>query len=273
MASSSSGPDPSMETAACFRRVQQSQYYVDTNMDNRLGRGSSGTVVQGYFGERANTLAAKIFTVLDEKEFTDPPEHEATVLKRLRHENIIKVYDVLRERVRIAGEPHVNIWIMMEYCPLGDLVRYCRETDLNLRQKVQIMLECANGLSHLHDIKRLTHRDVKPQNVLMGGSMQSPVAKLSDFGTAKYLEYNERDKTRSVHSLAGTDSYMAPELHSLSFDDQEPTYDKSVDVFSLGMTYLSLIGAKAGTRMTPYLGEECFGQYNKMISLQSRYRM
>ena len=244
-----------MVEGAYFRQIETSEYYVDTNMDNMLGQGAVGTVVLGYFREQRKQIAAKKITVLDEEEFIREFEREGTILKRLRHENVIKVYDVNREKVMIEEEAHVNIWIMMEYCPLGDVSKYCRKTEVSLRRKVEIMSECAHGLEYLHNTVRMTHRDIKPQNVLIAGTLHHNVAKLADFGTAKYLEYNAHDRTRTVHSIAGTEAYWAPELYRKEGGDPAPRYKQYVDIFSLGLTYLAVLNSSKGARLKPHQGE------------------
>ena len=243
-----------------FRRLETSEYYVDTNVDNIIGRGAVGIVMRGYFGEDRRKLAAKKITVLDEEEFIREFEREGTILKRLRHENIIKVYDVRRESVMIDEDAHVNIWILMEYCPLGDVAKYCRKTELSLRRKVEIMSECAHGLDYLHNTVRMTHRDIKPQNILISGTLDQNVAKLSDFGTARYLEYNAFDRTRTVHSIAGTEAYMAPELFRKEGGNPAPAYKKTIDIFSLGVTYQAILSSSKDSRMKALQGE-CFLNY------------
>ena len=89
----------SSESGVYYRQLEDSGYYVDTNIDNMLGQGAVGTVLLGYFGEETWKIAAKKITVLDEEEFIREFEREGKILKRLRHENVIKVYDVRRENV------------------------------------------------------------------------------------------------------------------------------------------------------------------------------
>ena len=246
----------SSKSGADFKRVGDSKFYVDTNRDNLLGQGAVGTVLLGYFGEEKRKIAAKKITVLDEEEFIREYERGGKILKRLRHENIIRMHDSFREKVLIGGEAHVNIWTMLEYCPLGSLAEYCRRTELSMRRKVKIMSECAHGLNYLHNQVQIFHRNIKPKNVLISGTIDHNVAKLSSFGWARYLEYDFDGKTRRRNSLVGTEAYMPPEMFSQKQDDQTPSYKYNIDVFSLGLTYLALLGSAKGSRLRPYQGNK-----------------
>lgn len=80
-----------------------------------------------------------------------------------------------------------------------------------------IACDLVSALYYLHS-KRIVHRDIKPQNVLVdtGG-----VAKLCDFGFARLMNQD----THMLRSVKGTPLYMAPELI------EEIPYDHNVDVW------------------------------------------
>ena len=87
------------------------------------------------------------------------------------------------------------------------------------------------GLKHCHDAK-ISHRDLKPENVFIEN--ENFVLKLADFGFAGPVE--GRDGSGTLKTKLGTLNYMAPEIFI-----ENGSYDKRVDIWSLGMTLYSLI--------------------------------
>ena len=123
-------------------------------------------------------------------------------------------------------------------------------------KKVDVMLQSAYGVHHLHHLKpkAITHRDIKPSNILVAGSEERPVIKISDFGEANFIDRIE-DQSLTLHSVRGTSKYMAPELFSLSVDKEDPCYDKSVDVYSLGVSSLALVDMQDGSPIIAIMGK------------------
>ncbi len=95
------------------------------------------------------------------------------------------------------------------------------------------MARCVvDGLAYLHS-KRVAHRDLKPDNILLFGDALI-VAKISDFGTSKVLQ-----TMLTNTSMAGTPKYTAPELL-----EEGSHYGASADVFSLSMVLYELFTGK-----------------------------
>jgi serine/threonine protein kinase len=80
------------------------------------------------------------------------------------------------------------------------------------------------------------HRDIKPSNLLIAGDSNKVVLKIGDFGEVKIIE-----QSKMMDSVRGTQSYWAPEMHSLSVSNTQLSYNKSVDVFAKGMSDLALL--------------------------------
>ncbi len=108
--------------------------------------------------------------------------------------------------------------------------------DLDERDIPTVLTHLSSALAHMH-ANRITHRDVKPENVLVRQSEngQGLVVKLADFGTSK------RQVVGKMETFAGTGIYMAPE-----FWKRPLRYNDKVDMFSLG-----LIGVQCFTRWDP----------------------
>jgi len=100
------------------------------------------------------------------------------------------------------------------------------------RAVAMIGLDVCTALGEIH-AKGMTHRDVKPENILWAGN---DGYKLSDFGVARML----RETTEAT--VIGSRSYMAPEILSgLLAKKSKKNYSNSVDIFSLGMTMYTLL--------------------------------
>ena len=149
---------------------------------DELGRGGFGTVYKGTnrFGD---TIAVKKISK-KEKAKASAEAVKFHYLKRIiSHRQIIKVYDVK------SGDD--SMWIMMEYCGLGDLNEYFKRNNwlLNdIHDKVILMQQIINGIAFLHN-NGIVHRDIKPGNVLLKSKPRGyPLVKLGDFGLSKILD-------------------------------------------------------------------------------------
>jgi serine/threonine protein kinase len=84
------------------------------------------------------------------------------------------------------------------------------------------MIQITEAVRFLHETKKTMHRDLKPGNILISGSLDAPIAKLCDFGTAKSFEVSN-----FANSYVGTPTFLAPEV---GVED----YTLKADIFSLG---------------------------------------
>ena len=240
-------------------------YYINVKPGTELGNTFRAIVYEGFHSRTKNKIAAKRIQVGAEEQYVKMAENEADILMNTPpHENVIKVYNVIKEY--LADKEEMVIYIMMEHGELGDLVKYTRKRQLGITSKLDIMLQCARGLQHLHNASpQVIHRDVKPQNIFLCGDPASPTAKLGDFGEARFLHRDDAH-TPSLHSqnLYGTESYMAPEMFMRPIS--EVRYTKMVDIFALGLSFHALLNAKRGETMKPMKGESKFNQDNLFVS-------
>ncbi|HLZ64512.1 MAG TPA: PQQ-binding-like beta-propeller repeat protein [Ktedonosporobacter sp.] len=162
-----------------------------------LGCGGFAHVYLGehiYIGTRA---AIKILdTQLPDKEFSQF-RREARTIARLEHTNIVRVLEF--------GLEENTAFLAMTYAPYGTVRDHCpRGHRMPLSTALSYTSQVALALQYAHD-KKIIHRDVKPENILLGSSGQ---ILLSDFGLA--LEAHS-SRSQISGQTAGTPTYMAPE--------------------------------------------------------------
>ena len=122
---------------------------------------------------------------------------EARLIASLVHRNIVRVLDF--------GVDDGTPFLVMDYAPNGTLRQiHPRGTILPLLTVVIYAQQIAEGLHYAHK-KKLIHRDVKPENLLVGANDE---ILLSDFGTALVVETIHN---QSLVEMSGTVTYMAPE--------------------------------------------------------------
>ena len=123
--------------------------------------------------------------------------NEARTIAHLIHPNIVRVLEYGVEN----GMPY----LVMDYAPGGTLrQRHPRGTALPLPLIVSYVRQVAAALQYAHN-QKLIHRDVKPENMIIGRNNE---VLLSDFGVALIAQSS---LSQSVHEVAGTVTYMAPE--------------------------------------------------------------
>jgi serine/threonine-protein kinase len=155
---------------------------------------------------------------------------EARAVAKLRHPNIVCVYD-------ISDEDEPERYLVAELIEGATLRQLLREHGrLPVELGVVVALEIGKALSHAHE-QGVIHRDVKPENVLVELSKDSEArvrVKLTDFGIAKLLD---AQGVTSTGQVLGSPAHMAPE--QIEGND----VDARADVFSLAvLLYECLVG-------------------------------
>ena len=129
-----------------------------------------------------------------------------------------------------AFETENEFCVVMEYAQ-GELFEVLEDDRTLPELEVkEIARQLVSALHYLHT-NRVIHRDMKPQNVLVGANK---VVKLCDFGFARSI----RSQSMVMTSIKGTPLYMAPELV------QEQPYNHTVDLWSLGVILYELFVGK-----------------------------
>ncbi|KAM9332547.1 serine/threonine-protein kinase 36 [Pholidichthys leucotaenia] len=178
-----------------------------------VGEGSFGCVYKGRKRFTGQVVALKFMPKVgrSEKELRSL-KREIEIMRGLRHPNIIRLFD--------SFETETEVVVVTEYAE-GQLFQILQD-DGNLPecQVQEIACQLVSALYYLHS-HRILHRDMKPQNILLG---KSGVIKLCDFGFARAMSVS----TLVLTSIKGTPLYMSPELV------EEKPYDHTTDLWSLG---------------------------------------
>ncbi len=192
-------------------------------LDSKLGSGGMSTVYLAI----DETLDRPVAIKLLHAEISDQPDQlerfrrEARSAARLSHPNLVGVID--------AGEDGGRPYIVFEYVRGETLKRRIAEDGgLQVDEAVAYAIEIGRGLAAAHS-RKLVHRDVKPQNVLIDPEGR---AKVTDFGIARSLEAHGLTATGRV---LGTTDYVSPE-QAMGED-----VDERSDVYSLGIVLYEML--------------------------------
>lgn len=166
-----------------------------------LGRGGFAEVYLGQHIYLGNQAALKVLPLVLTDEDTAQFAKEARTLASLNHPHIIRVLDFAIE--------NSTPFLVMEYATNGTLRQlHPQASRLPTETVIAYIRQIASALQYAHD-QHLIHRDVKPENMLLGSNGE---ILLSDFGLAMLAPHAADHSTQAMEpSMVGTTSYSAPE--------------------------------------------------------------
>jgi tRNA A-37 threonylcarbamoyl transferase component Bud32 len=212
-------------------------------LESKLGSGGMSTVYLARDETLERWVAAKVL----HREISDQPDQierfrrEARAVAQVSHPNVVAVID--------AGEDGGRPYIVFEYCDGETLKqRIDRQGGLPLDEAAAYAIEVGRGLAAAH-ARRLVHRDVKPQNVLIDSEGR---AKVTDFGIARELEQDGLTKTGRV---LGTTDYVSPE------QAMGQPVDARSDIYSLGILLFEML-----TGEVPFKADNLVGVAMKHVN-------
>ncbi|MFJ5706853.1 Stk1 family PASTA domain-containing Ser/Thr kinase [Streptomyces sp. NPDC093105] len=210
-------------------RLLDGRYRVDA----RIAVGGMATVYRAVDTRLDRVLALKVMhpALAADAVFVERFIREAKSVARLAHPNVVAVFD--------QGAEGAYVYLAMEYvsgCTLRDVLR--ERGALQPRAALDILEPVLAALGAAHRAG-FVHRDMKPENVLIGDDGR---VKVADFGLVRSVG----SATATTGAVLGTVSYLAPE------QIEHGTADTRADVYACGVVlYEMLTGAKPHTGDTP----------------------
>jgi serine/threonine protein kinase len=213
-----------------------------------LGRGGMGVVYKARQVSSKRLVALKLLrdVALARPEDRARFRIEAEAAARMRHANIVQIYEV--------GEHAGRQYFAMELIEGGSLDSHLAGKPQPISAAAELTRTLALAIQHAH-AQRVVHRDLKPANILIADcrlqiadlqsepspqsaiiNLQSAIPKITDFGLAKRLDSDSTAWTKDG-AVLGTASYMAPEQAAGRVQDIGP----AVDVYALGAVLYELL--------------------------------
>ncbi|KAA9159997.1 Stk1 family PASTA domain-containing Ser/Thr kinase [Amycolatopsis acidicola] len=209
------------------------RYRVDTP----IARGGMSSVYRGADTRLDRPVAIKIMDprFADDRSFVERFEREARSAAKLHHPNVVTVHD--------QGVDGPHVFLVMELVDGGtlrDLLDDRGALDVALALSVTEQMLAALAAAHAAG---LVHRDVKPENVLIGrtGTPPTGVVKVADFGLVRAVASSG---TTSSSIILGTVAYLSPEQVTTGLAEERG------DVYSAGIVLYEML-----TGRVPYTGD------------------
>jgi serine/threonine protein kinase len=179
---------------------------------DKLGSGAMGVVYRAYDPRLQRPVAVKILYPSGEKtaQLVSVGDtrllREAQAIARLSHPNIVAVHDV-----GVAGD---RVFLTMEYVEGSTLRQYCDAKARGWRDILPLLIQAGRGIAAAHH-GGVIHRDIKPDNILVGDDGRVRVVDFSvarpQGASAETLSGKVRLTDTETNVLVGTPAYMSPE--------------------------------------------------------------
>lgn len=218
---------PKARAEKLLGRIIENKYKLDAI----LGIGGMGTVFRSTRLNLGDQVAVKILhpELMQDREAAERFNREAQMAARVKHPNAINIFDV-------GVTPDGLEFIVMEFFDgqsLREIIK--RQKNLELKFITTVITQVCSALDEAHR-QGITHRDIKPDNILISQISNKIHVKVLDFGIAKLLDKSAVNLTQTG-SVMGTPQYMSPE------QCMGEELDCRADIYSVGvMLYEMLCG-------------------------------
>lgn len=191
----------------------------------KIGEGTYGVVYKAKNRASGEIVALKKIRLEAEDEgIPSTAIREISILKELQHNNIVRLHDVIHTDKKLT--------LVFEYLE-QDLKKYLdgHPDGLSAQEMKDLLYQLLKGVQFCHE-RRVLHRDLKPQNLLINTKME---LKLADFGLARAFGIPVRSYTHEVVTLW----YRAPDVLMGS-----RKYSTPVDLWSVGCIFGEMAGSR-----------------------------
>src|SRR4051794_33421809 len=93
--------------------------------------------------------------------------------RKIKHPNIISIIGIVN-----LMDTEGDVWLITEFMEIGSLCPYCtrvKSGELDPEDKLNIQISCWSALDYLHEDAKITHKDIKPENILVNFCFLSPL--------------------------------------------------------------------------------------------------
>jgi len=232
------------------------------HIDALLARGGMAEVYIGTHTSLQREVAVKVLrNNYDEQPHTlERFQREAMVVGKLRHPNIVQVFDF---DTTVDSQPY----LVMEYIKGPSLQKYLnilhtKNERLEFTHVVRLMNAMTSALQYAHD-SGVIHRDIKPGNILLTSRSSDVIPGkplpqdfepvLTDFGLVRFIDSTHH--TTGSGQIAGTPAYMSPE------QARGELTDGRTDIYSLGIVLYEILAGHL-----PFEGETTMGVLMKHLN-------
>ncbi|KAM4640424.1 serine/threonine-protein kinase H1 isoform 2-T3 [Amazona ochrocephala] len=218
-------PEPRKNKVAKYRAKFDPRVTAKYDIKALIGRGSFSRVVRVEHKATKQPYAIKMIET-KYREGREVCESELSVLRRVRHTNIIQLIEVFETQDRV--------YMVMELATGGELFdRIIAKGSFTERDATRVLQMVLDGVKYLHTLG-ITHRDLKPENLLYYHPGTDSKIMITDFGLASA---RKKGDDCLMKTTCGTPEYIAPEILV-----RKP-YTNSVDMWALGViSYILLSG-------------------------------
>jgi serine/threonine-protein kinase len=207
--------------------IQVGQVLDKYELLERVGQGGMAVVYRGLDRSLKRVVAVKILHkhLSEYEEARDRFAREAQAVAKLRHENILEIFDYSgSEDAKALG----SSYIVTEFIEGGTLKQVITDRPIGFPEVgAMVVLQVCRALAHAH-AAGILHRDVKPENIMI---RSDGVVKLMDFGISHMVDL---ERLTVTGQLLGSPAYMAPE------HVEGRPIDYRTDVFAAGIVLYQL---------------------------------
>ena len=213
------------------KKVNVGSKLSDFTIVKKLGEGHFGSV-----NLVTSKITKKLYAMKEIKENRYDSEQqrleiqkEIRLLENLHHPHVITYFTSFRE--------NGNFYIVTEYINGGsfeDLLKKNISQGKFIEEKTiwDLLVQSLSGLLYLHENKKIIHRDIKPDNILL--DLEGRV-KISDFGVSAIKSEEVEEYVKCHGTVAGPIQFMSPEM---CFGG---SYDFKSDIYMLGLTFFFMM--------------------------------